>query len=261
MLNPVQVYTGDGIVPVYNEGIIEDGVSLAPSQYYQKGTVLGQVLGSGVAVNERQRVTITGSPTGGSFTLTYDGYTTVALPYNATAAQVQAALEALAPIGVGNVSCGGGAFPGTAITVDFVGLCGGMDHPLMVVSGNFTGGTNPAISIAETIKGVPAGAYFSKYDDTASGELVGLATAKCILRYDVRTDAYGRCYLGRQLSQDTNSFSSRSAPAFFAGTFKTADLPQTGVGAIDAAAVADLGRLISGTTTSLGNSKTILRIG
>lgn len=48
-------------------------------------------------------------PTGGTFTLTCDGDTTTALAYNATAATVQAALEALAAIGAGNVAVTGPA--------------------------------------------------------------------------------------------------------------------------------------------------------
>lgn len=43
-------------------------------------------------------------PTGGTFTLTFGGNTTTALSYDATGAQVQAALEALASIGSGNVA-------------------------------------------------------------------------------------------------------------------------------------------------------------
>lgn len=42
-----------------------------------------------------QTVVITGSPTGGTYTLTWNGNTTAALPYNATQSQVQAALQAL----------------------------------------------------------------------------------------------------------------------------------------------------------------------
>jgi hypothetical protein len=261
MTDATQVYTGEGIVPVYSEGVLEDAVSLAPSKYYPKGTVLGQVLGNGTAVNERQTVTITGTPTGGSFTITYDGYTTAPIAYNATAAAVQAALAALPPIGAGNVTCAGGPLPGAAVTIDFVGSCAGMDHPLMAVAGTFTGGSSPAIAIAETIKGVPSGSYFDAYDNSATGALAGLATAKCILRYDIRTDAYGRCYLGRQVSGDTNAYKSRTAPAFFAGTFRTADMPSSGAGAIDSAGVTDLGRIISGSVSALTDSKTILRIG
>src|SRR3981081_3618983 len=54
--------------------------------------------------NEQQTVTITGAPTGGTFTLTYSGQTTTALAYNAPAAAVQGALVALSNIGTGNVN-------------------------------------------------------------------------------------------------------------------------------------------------------------
>ena len=52
----------------------------------------------------QQVVTLTGAPAGGNFTLTYNGKTTAPIPYNATAAQVDAALEALSTIGAGNVT-------------------------------------------------------------------------------------------------------------------------------------------------------------
>lgn len=56
-----------------------------------------------------QRVKLLGYPTGGTFTLSFtptgqSPQTTISLAWNATAAQVQAALEALPGIGKGNVS-------------------------------------------------------------------------------------------------------------------------------------------------------------
>lgn len=56
--------------------------------------------------NEVQSIAITGTPTGGTYTLTYAGQTTAAIPYSATAAQVRAALAALSSIGgTANVFC------------------------------------------------------------------------------------------------------------------------------------------------------------
>lgn len=106
-------------------------------------------------VNELQTLTITGSPTGGTFTLTFEGQTTGNIAYNATAAAVQAALEALPSIGTGNVICGGGALPGTAVTIRFVNDLGKKNVAL--ITGNFsglTGGTSPTGSIVETTAGV-----------------------------------------------------------------------------------------------------------
>lgn len=50
---------------------------------------------------------ISTTATTGTFTLTFRGQTTAALPFSATPAQVQAALEALSTVGVGNVICTG----------------------------------------------------------------------------------------------------------------------------------------------------------
>ncbi len=59
----------------------------------------------GGETNEVQRVGYTGSfLMGGTFTLTFDGQTTAMIAYNATAAQVQSALEALSNIGSGDVA-------------------------------------------------------------------------------------------------------------------------------------------------------------
>jgi hypothetical protein len=104
--------------------------------------------------NEVQTVTITGTPTGGTFTLTFRGQTTSAIAYNATSSTVVTALEALSTIGAGNVTATGGAFPGTAVVVTFTGTLAGQNVPLMTASGTgLTGGTNPAVSVAETTAG------------------------------------------------------------------------------------------------------------
>jgi hypothetical protein len=106
-------------------------------------------------VDELQTLTITGTPTGGDFTLTFMGCTTAAIAYNATAADVQAALFLLPSIGGDNVLCGGGALPSTAVTMLFRNGLGRTNLPLM--TGTFsglTGGSSPDGSIAETTPGV-----------------------------------------------------------------------------------------------------------
>lgn len=103
-----------------------------------------------VTGNEVQTVTVTGSPTGGTFTLTYDTQTTSALPYNATPAAVQTALEALTNIGAGNVTVSGGPLPGTAITVTFKGELANTDVAQMTATSSLTGGSTPAVSVSTT---------------------------------------------------------------------------------------------------------------
>lgn len=71
--------------------------------------------------NEVQRLTETGSPSQGTFTLTYSGYTTTPISYNASAATVDAALEALSNIGSGNVTCSGGPLPDSPVMITFTG--------------------------------------------------------------------------------------------------------------------------------------------
>lgn len=105
-----------------------------------------------------QTLTMTGTPTGGNATLTYDGRTTGTISFNSSAAAVDAVLEALPNIGAGNVLCAGGPFP-TAITVTFngVGTTGKRPHPLITISNNlFTGGTTPTITATTTTPGVNA---------------------------------------------------------------------------------------------------------
>lgn len=67
--------------------------------------------------NETQTVTITNAR-GGTFTLTFDGQTTAAIDYHATAAAIEAALEALSNIAVGNLTV---SRSGDVITVTFAG--------------------------------------------------------------------------------------------------------------------------------------------
>lgn len=69
-----------------------------------------------------------GLPTSGTFRLTFSGHTTTALDYQSTSAQIQAALEALTNIGVGNIVVTG-SFP--VWMAQFVGTLGDADQPLM----------------------------------------------------------------------------------------------------------------------------------
>ncbi|PQO45870.1 hypothetical protein [Blastopirellula marina] len=94
--------------------------------------------GSATGTDERQVVSLLGSPSGGTFTLTYSGQTTTAIAYNANAATVQAALEALANIGSGDVVVSGTA---PIWSIDFAGALAAQDVPLITGDGsNLTGG-------------------------------------------------------------------------------------------------------------------------
>ena len=97
--------------------------------------------------NEVQLVTITSAPTGGTFTLTYAGQTTSNIAYNASAATVDAALEALSNIGAGDVAVTGSA--GGPWTVTFGTALANTNVAQMTGSGALlTGGAAQAFALA-----------------------------------------------------------------------------------------------------------------
>jgi hypothetical protein len=119
-------------------------------------TESGVLLASAAAlggVNEQQTVTITGTPTGGTFTLTYAGATTATIAYNAAASAVQTALEALPNIGVGNVAVTGGPGPGTPYVLTFQNQLARQNVAQLTAAHAFTGGTTPAIAVTTTTPG------------------------------------------------------------------------------------------------------------
>jgi len=207
---------------------------------------MGQVTAN-TAQNEIQTVTISGAPTGGTFSLLFAGQLAAGIAFNATAATVQAALQALSTIGSGNATVTGSA--GGPWTVTFAGALGNLNQPLMTAINSLTGGTTPSIAIAETQVGNPGFRYFKPY---ASGNTDGSQVAKGLLQYDCSTDTQARVTVGGS----DYSEQQRAVPIIVSGTFKTADL--TG---IDATSVGNLGRLISGSTSLLTDSGTLLRMG
>lgn len=84
-------------------------------------TAEGLVPHAAGAANEVSKLTITA--TGGTYTLTYSGQTTTALAFNAAAATIQAALEALSNVGTGDlVVSGTGATRTITAAATFVSL-------------------------------------------------------------------------------------------------------------------------------------------
>src|SRR5207253_2379479 len=75
----------------------------------------------GVAsVNEVQTLSKTGTVSGGTYTLSFDGETSAALNWNDNLATVQARLDAFAP-GAGQIVATGGNLPTTPVTLTFSG--------------------------------------------------------------------------------------------------------------------------------------------
>lgn len=103
--------------------------------------------------NEVQSLATTGTPTGGTITLTFQGQTTTAIAYNASAATVQAALLALSNLDSGEVTAAGGALGTAPVTLTFAGRYAGANVPKMTVTTALTGGTNPTAAITVTTEG------------------------------------------------------------------------------------------------------------
>lgn len=111
---------------------------------------------NGTGTADVQTISISGSPTGGTFVLSFNGAITAPIAYNASAATVQSALQALATIGSGNVTCSGGSLPGTPVVCTFAGsLATGLQSAIIPGNGGLTGGSSPTVAVAHTTPGLP----------------------------------------------------------------------------------------------------------
>lgn len=106
----------------------------------------------GGGTNEVQTATISGNPTGGTFTLTFGASnTTTALPYNASALTVQNALVALQGIDPGDVFVTGPV--AGAYTITFGGQYAATDVQTLTAAHTLTGGSAPAVAVTTTTPG------------------------------------------------------------------------------------------------------------
>jgi hypothetical protein len=185
--------------------------------------------------DELQSVTITGSPTGGSFTLTFGANTTTSLNWNATASQVQSALQALASIGANNALVTGGPGPGTAFQVQFAAGKGLASQSLITATSSLTGGTAPTVTIARVQAGAAYATITSGYKlyrvnarvtFTATqpvGTHVQLASGKYFVVAQIG-EASSAEFAGKVDTVETTVFSDTPAktyiPTLFSGTFK-----------------------------------------
>ncbi|MET7395612.1 hypothetical protein ABZS66_19190 [Dactylosporangium sp. NPDC005572] len=177
----------DAFLAVFTDGYVPSGVVIA------KVTATGRYAPYGGSSEEVQTVTITGTPTGGTYTLTFNGQTTAAIPYNATAAQVKTALEALSTIGAGNVTTAGGPHPGTAVTVTFVGTLANTNVAQMTAnSAGLTGGSTPTVTVTTTTAGGTE--LGSAGTETARGHLLNDRQVRAGKHVDAALYYRGRVY-------------------------------------------------------------------
>jgi flagellar capping protein FliD len=135
------------------------------------------------ATSELQTMSRAPSPTGGTYTLTYEGQTTAAINYDAAPATIQAALEALSTVNTGDITVGGGANGLADGDVTFTFSTNLGDVSMIYADGsNLVDAGDP--TVAETTKGVAA--YISRSSNTVDDVIYGVA-----LHLHDTTDASG----------------------------------------------------------------------
>jgi DNA-binding beta-propeller fold protein YncE len=114
------------------------------------------------AVNEVQTVTVTA--TSGHFTLAFKGEPTGEIPFNATAAEVQAALEGIPGLGAGQVAVSGE--PGGPWSVEFTGVRAGENVPELSADPENLEGPEHSATVVTTNPGI------SLFDDRAASAAI-----------------------------------------------------------------------------------------
>jgi large repetitive protein len=157
-------------------------------------------IGDQTSVSEVQNVNVGGiSVTGGTFTLTFNGQTTAALSYNASASAVQTALDNLSSIG----GIGGSVAvslvtttnpPLSVYTVTFGGQLGGINVPAMTANGSSLTGSSPSVTVATVTDGGPLGpsglseltltGTMSDFNATTPGGITKLGSGRVNLQGD-----------------------------------------------------------------------------
>ncbi len=183
----VIAYSDDGVVAQTDDGTawttVTTGLTETPNfaQYQDKLYIANGVDDmvqwdgtndttlSSIGVNDVQTLTITGTPTSGSFTLTFidlngDAHTTAAIAFNASAADVKTALVNLDVIESGDVTTTGGALPGSGVVITFRENWKDVALTPMTTTDSLAGGTAPATHVAHTTTGVsptPVGEFMA----------------------------------------------------------------------------------------------------
>ena len=145
-------------------------------------------------VNEVQRLTVTGTPAGGSSAVTFSGQTAT-VPFNTTAGALQTLLEALSNIAPGDVACTGGPWPGTAIDVQFMGAYASTNVPTMTKVDSFTGGSSPTLTVTTPTSGVAPSSGNQRMVTVVSLDAAGAGVSSGV-KAAVQADLDGRREVG-----------------------------------------------------------------
>lgn len=185
-----------GTDPGSNPGITLDISAFTSSVHYPlgfipSGTPLAKITASGLygpySVTEEVQTLTEGGSGLTSFTITYSGQTTASIDDDATAAQVQAALEALSNLAPGDVVVTGGPLGTGPFTLTFGGTL--VDTNVAEVTTTPTGGTGTVV-VATTTAG---GAEGSGGLEVCRGLLFGAVTVPSLT--DNTKDAGGALFV------------------------------------------------------------------
>lgn len=166
---------GNANVPQMTASVMSGSVSLTITIY---ADVTDPATGD--PVDEVQVVSITGTATGGTFTLTYSGQTTGNIAYDASAATVDAALEALSNIGAGDVAVTGSA--GGPWTVTFGTALAGTNVAEMTGDGALLTGTNDQTM---TVTDVTASEGPNHWDTAENWSPAGVPATSDAVRFEI----------------------------------------------------------------------------
>jgi flagellar hook-associated protein 2 len=127
---------------------------------------------AGSSVCEVQTMSRSTLPTSGTYTLTYEGQTTAEIAYNATASEIQAALETLSTINPGDITVGasGNGLADGNVTFTFADILG--DVSMISVNESNLSPEGSFATITETTKGIPS--FISRSSNTIDDVIYGV---------------------------------------------------------------------------------------
>ena len=132
--------------------------------------------------DEQQTVRVTNA-TAGTFSLSFNGQTTAPLAFNSTAAEIDAALEALPNVGADNIQTSGGPVNTANVNVFFRRALEQADQNQITADGAALTGTAPTATTATTTRG---GNFQDMIGDTRRGALNSNDLRGKVLRIHVK---------------------------------------------------------------------------
>lgn len=216
---PFRRYSASRVEPAMRPELAKpDAISLGISTTFAQGAWLAEVTGT----NAIQTVTVNNTPSAGTFTLTFNGYTTTPLAYNISAANMLIALQLLPSIDLNGCTV---TLSGSAYTITFTNQQGAMVQPVIMADGSLLIGAGASVTVVNTTPGVTgSNGLFVAYNSGASD---GTQNPKCILAYAAQTDANGLITWGDGTQAMDNGTQETSILAWFGGIFDYKDVPTT----------------------------------